>query len=422
MNLADEFSSVFKSAGKELHKQKKQRERDSRAAARYRPTQSERITLKDAVFHVLPAAMAAASGDGAYPVSARTLFYQVRPLIQEFTAAELKYHYFSQTLLTQYQDERRSLTGLYYEPRGELHEPHTGKTTPLISSYVPPDWTFNKVLYVEKTGLWPVLKEARLAERYDMAVITGNGYATEACRLLLAGMEENDTRLFVLHDADGDGYEIARTLREATERMPDHSADVIDLGLTVEHAIERELPIESVVRKKSLPWTLESQLNDIELEWFRGTRTGYGDGRGRSTFACKRVELNALTGPDLIAYIEQGLAAKDADDKVIPPPDVLETGVLSALWCSSSDALDELLSELIDRDKLLDTVAGETKAAVSTEAVAKRLEGNRPISWGRAVEDLVAEQFDKKALRERLTELLAEQGMGNDRGQPRGDE
>jgi len=420
MTIADEISGAFKSVTKELHKQKKRRERDSRAAARYRPSRSYRTTLKDAVFYVLPAAMAAASGDGAYPVSARTLFYQVRPRIQEITGAELRYAYFSQTLLTQYQDEEGSLTGLYYEPRGELHEPHTGVTTPLISSYVPPDWTFNKVLYVEKTGLWPVLKEAKLAERYDMAIVTGNGYATEACRQLLAGMEENDTRLFVLHDADGDGYEIARTLREATERMPDHSADVIDLGLTVEDAIERGLPPEALTRSKALSWELESQLNDIELEWFRGTLNGYrGD---RPTYACKRVELNALTGPDLIAYIEQQLVANGATGKVIPPPDVIETEADEQHYQALGVALDELLSELIDREQLLDTVAEETKAAVSTEAVAKGLEGNQPISWRRAVGDLVDEQLDKRALRERLTELLAEQGVGNDRGQPRGDE
>ena len=51
----------------------------------------KRWSRADAVFEVLEEAMSKASGDGQYPVSARTLYYQVRPLIQQYTDDTLEY-------------------------------------------------------------------------------------------------------------------------------------------------------------------------------------------------------------------------------------------------------------------------------------------------------------------------------------------
>ena len=92
----------------------------------------------------------------------------------------------------------------------------------------------------------------------------------------MARSDIRDMKIFVLHDADLDGYNIARTLGEATRRMPNHNVDVIDLGLTVPQAIEYELETEKFTRKKELPADLE--LDDDALEWFTGEpiQAGYG--------------------------------------------------------------------------------------------------------------------------------------------------
>ena len=37
-------------------------------------------------------------------------------------------------------------------------------------------------------------------------------------------------KIFALHDADPAAYNIGRIVGEATDRMPHHSVDVIDLG------------------------------------------------------------------------------------------------------------------------------------------------------------------------------------------------
>ena len=124
------------------------------------------------------------------------------------------------------------------------------------------------MLYIEKTGLQAQLAPYQLGQKYDMAIIYGKGYPVVACRDLLARSEFRDMTIFVLHDADIDGYNIARTLGEETARMPDHNIEVIDLGLTVPQAIEHGLETESFTRKKELPTDLE--LDAAAREWFTG--------------------------------------------------------------------------------------------------------------------------------------------------------
>src|SRR5262249_26914699 len=154
-----------------------------------------------------------------------------------------------------------------------LYEPHSGRQTPLgtreVDAYQFPAWLYNKILYIEKKGLWPTLQAAQLAERYDLAVIAAEGYASEAARVLFAHAHRHEQyQLFVLHDADPHGYNIARTLQDETARMPGYHVDVIDLGLRLEDGLARGLQIEEFTRKKALPSGLT--LTDREREYFTG--------------------------------------------------------------------------------------------------------------------------------------------------------
>ena len=68
MTFGDEFAKAFMSAGKELHAEKKRRERNRAQVQRYRSRAEPEPSLKYAVFSVLPEAMAQASGNGVYAV------------------------------------------------------------------------------------------------------------------------------------------------------------------------------------------------------------------------------------------------------------------------------------------------------------------------------------------------------------------
>ena len=60
--------------------------------------------------------------DRQWPVSVseHNLYYAVRKMIQKYTSAKLKPEYFSQTLLTEYQEIYGKIENLYYDPRGAV--------------------------------------------------------------------------------------------------------------------------------------------------------------------------------------------------------------------------------------------------------------------------------------------------------------
>jgi len=183
--VKDVVAAALKAATKDLHAEQKRRERDARAKARPAPSpKADRVSLRDAVFEVMAEAVEKESDGGRLPFPVRNLFYRV-PLIQQFglNADDLKYGYFSQTLVVDYQREHGPISGMYRDPRGTLHEPHTGKTVRLgtreVAAYEFPEHTFNKILYIEKEGLEPVITAAKLAERYDMAIAYGKGQPAE---------------------------------------------------------------------------------------------------------------------------------------------------------------------------------------------------------------------------------------------------
>jgi Topoisomerase 6 subunit A/Spo11, Toprim domain len=348
-------------AGKTRYQEGEQREKDAakaarqdeareRAAARAYPT----TNMKEAVFAVLPEAWRHATGDGQYRVSARFLYYPVRKLIQALTVKALDYDYFSQTLLIEYQRQGGVLRGLYYDPRGVLYEPHTGVAVPLgtqeVEGYVFPSWLYDKILYVEKKGVWPILQTAQLAERYDMAVVAGEGYATEAIRVLFdQAARHRDYQLFVLHDADPDGYNIARTLREETARMPGYAVDVMDLGLRWEDAMALGLETEEFERRRALPEGLVLSPEAQRAFTGRPVERYYGQ---RARWLCHRVELNAFSAPQLVDYIEHRLEATGVRGKIIPPDTHLADTARQLYGTAVERQIQGIVADLLQVDRL----------------------------------------------------------------------
>lgn len=412
--IADALWAVSRELYQEGERRRKDAARQDRQDRQRERGREQAGSLKEAVFAVLPEAVGRATGDGAYPVSARTLYYQVRPLIQRLTAKELDYTYFSQQLLTEYQEARGRIRGLYYDPRGVLYEPHGGQAVPLgtreVEGYHFPSWLYNKILYVEKRGLWPVLQAARLAERYDLAVIAAEGYATEACRTLFRDADQSQGyQLLVLHDADIDGYNIARTLREETRRMPGYRVDVLDLGLKIEDGIAMGLETEEATRKKALPEGLE--LSEVERQTFQGRSVV------RNAWVYKRMELNTMSAPQLVAYVERKLAAAGATGKVIPPEDRLPA--LAEAWYQGavSERVTEVVGRLLDLDTLQRRVAQELLPQVDlSEAhhwIERGLEEDPAASWREALDGALAGILDGYAVEmETLLRRLVRERIG----------
>src|SRR5215208_1043692 len=146
---------------KPLYREAKKRERDAARAARASASRiyhapEPKVSQKDIVFEILPQAITNAGAD----FNARDLYYASRTLVYAHdeweSGKELNYGYFSQMLLTEYQEQNGPIEGLWRDPRGNLHEPHTGKSVALgtreVAAYAFPDYVFDKILYVEKEG------------------------------------------------------------------------------------------------------------------------------------------------------------------------------------------------------------------------------------------------------------------------------
>ncbi len=399
--IGDAIFSVIKPIYKEGEKAKRAR-RPSRRTYYYAP--EPKVSQKEIVFSVLGRAIRNA---GAF-FSARDLYYATRPLAYSHYEWEggkrLEYKYFSQTLLKEYQEQRGPIAGLWRDPRGNLHEPHTEKSVAIgtreIAAYQFPEHSFDKILYVEKEGEWPKLQAARLAERYDMAIASAKGYPVEAVRELFARAEGGDYQLFVFHDADIEGYEIARVLGQETRRMPEHSVEVIDIGLSVEDALEMGIDPEPFSRKKRIPYTLSRRISETAREYFVHRE--------------ERFELNAIL-PDTsrIEYIERKLKENGVRGKVIPPDDALG-GLAEEMYREAHDArIDAMVKEMF-LEELKAELAEEFKehfeldAPAVRKSIEKKFEGDRALSWRDALKARFGELQEKHdtALRDAVREKM----------------
>jgi DNA topoisomerase VI subunit A len=84
------------------------------------------------------------------------------------------------------------------------------------------------VLYVEKEGFMPLFERVKLAERYDIAIMSSKGMSVTAARDLVNHL---NVPVVVLHDFDASGIIIVDTLANSTRRYAYGCHNVIDIGL-----------------------------------------------------------------------------------------------------------------------------------------------------------------------------------------------
>jgi hypothetical protein len=333
-NIGSDILDCLETAAAHWTKQRKSEERHP-GNVRYRQSRmirEARMTQKDAAWQVMVEAYMKASTQDTLPASSRQIYYQARPKIMAMTNdKELVFGYFSQTLLPNYIEETGVDWDVIYDARGHFEEPHTnrriGRGTLEVRDYlremkdadiVPADFedanvdvigpsgNISGILFCEKEGFNPLFRAVKLANHYDLMIVSTKGVSVTAARRLIDHVCGNfDLPLFVLHDFDVSGFVILATLRRDTRRYKFSSAfEVIDLGLRLEDigGLEREPAAPS----KLSPDTLRAQLAA------NGASAAEID-----ILLDERVELNALTSGDLVAMIERKLRAYGLE-KVVP--------------------------------------------------------------------------------------------------------
>jgi DNA topoisomerase VI subunit A len=371
MDAASIISAVT-SVTKAWTKQRKAEERGSRRQRVY--YYSDRVNFTDIAEEILPTAYLHASGQGAYTVSQRQLYYAARDAFKEATDREIDYSYFSQTILRQYLNRNNVDWKITADARGTFSIPNAAfeKRIPVgtiqidkyiendrgeidddVHTSIPIQWPsmaegqrYAAVLYIEKEGFEPLLQEAKIAERYDLAILSCKGQSVVAARKLVDNVcaKNGGVPLFVVHDFDKAGFEIAECLTkvslaaEYTDRVAyrfENEIDVTDFGLRLVDVEKYGLASEKCKGNRGT-----SAMTKAEREFLQSGR---------------RVELNAFTAPQFIEWLEAKLKTH-LPQRLIPDDDaILEQAYRRALAVSSINAqLENIRSEALEMASIAD--------------------------------------------------------------------
>jgi hypothetical protein len=192
-----------------------------------------------------------------------------------------------------------------------------------------PNGCFGAVLYVEKEGFMPLFERVKLAERYDIAIMSSKGMSVTAARDLVNHL---NVPVVVLHDFDASGIIIVDTLANSTRRYAYGCHNVIDIGLQYGDI-----------------GGLADEPANCNISADRLAQAGLGQG-AIDFLSGPRVELNAMTSRQLIDFVENKLR-EHGIKKVIPEKDTLEkTYRMFAASDRLSEAYDEM-SEKLEKDE-----------------------------------------------------------------------
>jgi len=401
---SDAIIGAVEGVTKKWAKQRKAEERASSARVnrRVRMTYSRRTTIKDAAYSYMEKAYLKASADGTLPAHARQIMYQARPTIQAETGQQLNDQYFCQTLLPDYVDEYGVTWDVVFDDRGHFQEPHTdrriGLGTLAVRGYLrgvhKPRFTdvsisspgvethgaqgrFGAVLFVEKEGFMPLFEEVKLAERYDIAIMSTKGMSNTAARKLVDDLcGRHDLPLLVLHDFDKAGFSIVGTLSRNTRRYRFRNrVEVVDLGLRLDDVNALGLEPEDAFDRGS-DWSKKQNLRkngatDEEIEFLLH----------------QRVELNALASDEMVKWIESKLDEHGVS-KVIPDDDTLADAFKN--WREQA-VIQEQLERLLDELKADEDV--EVPADLRDQ-ISERLRASPARSWVHIVREIAGADSD----------------------------
>jgi DNA topoisomerase VI subunit B len=345
--VASAFSNAVRSVTKRWAKIRKAEERNAaREDRRLALLTNERKEKVNAVaFELMPEAYRAVSGPKNLWANPRQMMYNARPEILHRTGKD-KFDdaYFTQQLLPNFINANPKLTAKWkiaYDDRGHFADPHTGlmiglgtvavrayveklrnleiKQAAIASAYVKtygPHGSYGAVLYIEKEGFLNLLDEVKLAQRFDLAIMSCKGLSVTAARELADEVCHLwRVPLFILHDFDKAGFSIrAGFLKRQTRRYTfKNQIPVYDLGLRMEDV--RHL----IDAGKDEPAAKERGSADKRFANMRGNGATVEEAR---YLLNRRVELNAFTSDEFVALIERKLSEHEVK-KIIPPKAVL---------------------------------------------------------------------------------------------------
>jgi hypothetical protein len=413
INAADITKLVRKTTAK-WAQQRKAEERDARAISnRAYMFRSSRVSFSSQAHKILPGAYAHASDNGRLPVTIRQLFYACREKFREATNRQLKYEYFSSTLLVKYMNRHRAATAnwrITADPRGTLVIPNASEAVRVPCGTVhiddhlrmrdafhgptagpptlPLEWPslkggqrYKAVLYIEKEGFEPLLEQQRIAERYEIAVLSCKGQSVVAARKFvdLTCAAKGGVPLLVVHDFDKYGFDISQRLTsvsweaEEADRVRyrfQNYINVTDLGLRLADIEKYGLADEEAPFKGD--WPSDSICTPEEKAFLESGR---------------RVELNAFTSAQFIEWLEGKLKDAGLAERLVPDDDVLDDAYRRAVAVHHMNKTVGKVARKAQQIARKAELPDDLRALVLQRAV----EGDKP--WDLALHDIIQERY-----------------------------
>lgn len=407
-----ELRSALQSVGKTWKREKLHTDTVGKDTLMYLRTPVHNQTIKDAAFQVMEEAINKASGNGLYLTNARQIMYAARPLVLKITNGQIWRNsaYFTQNILKDYiesHEEDSIIENIVWDARGHFTEPFTKESVPLggaavmdyinrwemdINAYeipeqqeriktVGPLHRFNSILFIEKEGFDALLKTSGIAEKYDIAIMSTKGVPVAAACKLANEMSNKGVKVFVLHDFDFAGFKIVQTLRQGTRLSV--GTDVIDIGFRL--ADVQSLQSEYVEYRQQIDpreYLKQCGVTEEECNFLVNA-----DSRSHRYWSGQRVELNAMTSGQFIAWLEETLKAHGVE-KVIPDQKVLTETYQGAIFrVSVKEKIDEFQEEYAKKNveppkDLLDRVS-------------EKIKNSPTLSWDEAIYSIAEEEGDR---------------------------
>jgi len=233
----------------------------------------------------------------------------------------------------------------------------------------------------------PLFEKVKLAERYDIAIMSTKNMSVVASRKLADDLcAEYDIPLLVVRDFDKAGFIIVGTLSRDTRRCEfanaDHADRVFDLGLRLDDVQALDLPAEDVLYGKTDPRAnlLEYGATDDEVEFLCS-----GVNWRKGGYFGQPVELNAMPSDVLIEWLE-GKLNELGIQKVLPDDATLEQAYRRAVEAHYiNEHSREVIRQAAKHAEQID-VPADLRAEVE-----KRLRENPRMPWDKSVGRIAGE-------------------------------
>lgn len=283
----------------------------------------KRVSNREIMRDYVTEAFNRASSNGRYAITARQIWYKLRE-IAPIDEKKNTYTDFTQKILTEWIDENPEYEDkVNFSDRGNFYVDgkQMGLGTANVRSFINTmgmasnqfkcfggvtnsihieedfdlEYKYDKVLYIEKTGFDAIFKAEKIGERYNMIIVSGQGFSTRAAKSLLYEVQQRGLKLYCLHDLDISGVFIFESFRNVNMKFK-NEIFIEDLGVT----------FEDVERYGIQPELVEIKKNDTEkLRSLPYEYQKFFDGGSMY----RRVELNAFTTEQMLEILERKLSA-----------------------------------------------------------------------------------------------------------------